>query len=215
MPPHLCAMYKTARIFITLLIAALLLPACTRKQAPTPSDRGTSMGGDTSGLGGNGNRDGLGGMGIDGIIPDGGGLDDWGTGDLILTERDQNGGGMANGQYNGRTMVEGELASVYFGFNSSSISASERAKLQQAANHLNDNPSDGLLIEGHCDWYGTAEYNIALGERRANSAKDYIITLGINPTRVDTLSKGSLESTSGLEKNQSSQDRRADLIILK
>ncbi|MDP4693505.1 MAG: OmpA family protein, partial [Opitutales bacterium] len=122
---------------------------------------------------------------------------------------------IGGGMYNGRVMQEGILPSVYFGFDSSSISASERAKLQQAADYLMDNPAEALLIEGHCDWYGTAEYNIALGERRAISAKDYITTLGISPSRVNTLSKGSLESTSGLSKEQSSQDRRADLIILK
>ncbi|MEN8661266.1 MAG: OmpA family protein [Lentimonas sp.] len=191
-------MYKTARIFFTLLIAALLLPACTRKQAPTPSDRGNSMGGG----------------GLEGIIPDG--PSDWGTDEDILTERGANGGSsMTNGKYGDKNMIEGLIPSVYFGFNSSSISSSERVKLQQAANHLNDNPADGLLIEGHCDWCGTAEYNIALGERRANSAKDYIITLGINPSRVEILSKGSLEATTGLEKDQSAQDRRTDLIILR
>ncbi len=196
-------MYKTARIFITLLIAALLLPACTRKQAPTPSDRGTSIGGDTSRIG----------NGIDGDLIPAGPVGGYGIDGDVLTERGS-GEGMGNGKYNGKNMIEGVLPSVYFGFDSSSISASERSKLQQAANHLNDNSSDELLIEGHCDWYGTAEYNIALGERRANSAKDYIITLGISPARVHTLSKGSLESTAGLEKNLSAQDRRADLIIL-
>lgn len=204
-------MFKTAQIFITLLIAALLLPACTRKQAPTPSDR---IG---SGMGDSGRTS----KGLDGdFIPANGldsgyGLDsEYGTGAKGL-ELKGDGSGIGNGMYNGREMVEGVIPSVYFGFDSSSISTTERAKLQQAADHLRSNPSDGLLLEGHCDWYGTADYNIALGERRAMSAKDYVVTLGIPASRVETLSKGSLESTSGLSKGDSAEDRRADIIILK
>ncbi len=199
-------MYKLARIFLTLLLAVLVLPACTRKQGPTPSSK------IDSGMGtGTGSGAGTGGDFGD-IIP---GLDgDYGLGADGLTSRGA-GDGINNGMYNGRQMVEGLIAPIYFGFDSFSISASERMKLQQAADYLMDNPSDALLIEGHCDWYGTEEYNLALGERRAISAKDYITTLGISPSRVETLSKGSLEATSGLSKAQSSEDRRADLIILK
>lgn len=193
-------MYKTARYFFTLLLVAILLPACTRKQPPSGYNTDTGMG---SGSGAD----------YGDIVPSG--LEgDYGLGAEGLEAR-ASGDGIGGGMYNGRVMQEGILPSVYFGFDSSSISASERAKLQQAADYLMANPADGLLIEGHCDWYGTAEYNLALGERRAISAKDYITTLGVSPSRVDTLSKGSLESTSGLSKEQSSQDRRADLIILK
>lgn len=204
-------MFKTAQIFITLLIAALLLPACTRKQGPTPSDRiGSGMGD---------NRNGSDRTGLEGDFIPANGLEGYGLGAEGLESRNTdgsgNGGGISNGQYNGRDMVEGVIPSVYFGFNSSSISTTERAKLQQAADHLRDNPSDGLLLEGHCDWYGTADFNIALGERRSMSAKDYITTLGISPSRVETLSKGSLESTAGLSKGDSAEDRRVDVIVLK
>ena len=77
-----------------------------------------------------------------------------------------------------------------------------------------DNPARGLLLEGRCDWYGTAEYNLALGDRRAASARDYLITLGIEPSRLEILSKGSLDASPGLSKIESAQDRRADLIVL-
>ena len=103
---------------------------------------------------------------------------------------------------------------MFFGFDSSSISASERSKLQEAADYLMANPSDNLLIEGHCDWYGTTEYNLALGDRRANSAKEFLITLGISPDRIETLSKGSLEAVSGLSKAEAALDRTAKLIVL-
>ena len=111
-------------------------------------------------------------------------------------------------------MVEGILPSIYFGFDSSSVGASERLKIQQAAEYLEQNSEHHLLVEGHCDWYGTSEYNLVLGDRRANSIGNYIDTLGIKPERIEKLSKGSLEATSGLSKAQSSQNRRADLIVL-
>jgi len=193
-------MNKSVRIFFTLLLAVLLLPACTRKQAPTQVGNATGSG-DVGNYGD--------------IIPEGGLGEAWGTdGDGSLEPRGAN-GGISNGMYNGREMVEGVLPSVYFGFDSSSVAASERAKLQQAADYLEQNPSYHLLIEGHCAWYGTSEYNLALGDRRASSVSDYLGTLGITPLRIEKLSKGSLEATSGLSKSQSSQDRRADLILLK
>lgn len=116
--------------------------------------------------------------------------------------------------YNGRAMVEGILQDVYFNFDSYSIEPTERIKLQAAADYLQTNSRDGLLIEGHCDWYGTADYNLALGDRRAKSIRDYLITLGVSSNRIETLSKGSLEATSGLSKVEARQDRRGKLIVL-
>ena len=120
----------------------------------------------------------------------------------------------ATGMYNGRPMVEGILQNVYFSFDSFSIAVAERAKLQAAADYLQVNSQDGLLIEGHCDWYGTTDYNLALGDRRAKSIRDYLITLGVSGDRIETLSKGSLESTSGLSKPEAREDRRGKLIVL-
>ncbi|MGK0310246.1 MAG: peptidoglycan-associated lipoprotein [Lentimonas sp.] len=118
------------------------------------------------------------------------------------------------GMYNGRSMVEGILQDVFFSFDSYSIASSERPKLQKSADFLLTNSKDGLLIEGHCDWYGTADYNLALGDRRAKSVRDYLITLGVSEDRIETLSKGSLESTSGLSKSEAKQERRGELIVL-
>jgi peptidoglycan-associated lipoprotein len=192
-------MQKYVRILLILLSTTLLFSGCTRKQAPTPSGGGVT--GSQSDFGGD-------------FVPESGLGGDFGLGAEGLELR---GGadGISNGMYNGREMVEGVLPPVYFGFDSSAISASERGKLQQAADYLEENPSMGLLVEGHCDWYGTAEYNLALGDRRAESVSNYLGTLGITPLRVDKLSKGSLEATSGLSKAQASEDRRADLILLK
>lgn len=191
-------MHKNARLLFILLAAVLFFSGCSRKQAPTPSGGGVT--GSQSDYGGD-------------FVPESD-MEGFGLGADGLEQRDGN-DGISNGMYNGREMVEGVLPSVYFGFDSSSISASERRKLQEAADYLEENPSMGLLVEGHCDWYGTAEYNLALGDRRAESVSNYLGTLGITPLRVDKLSKGDLEATSGLSKSQASEDRRADLILLK
>ncbi len=193
-------MNKTARIFVTLLLALCLLPACTRKQAPTKLGNPTGSESSANNTGG-----------LDDLIPAGNGNDDWSL-EGELQARDDT---MGNGKYGDFTMVEGVLPSIYFGFDSSSVGASERSKLQQAADYLEQNSGYHLLVEGHCDWYGTSEYNLALGDRRAASVSDYLGTLGITPLRIEKLSKGSLEAVSGLSKSESSQDRRADLIILK
>lgn len=202
-PTFFGTMVKSLRNSLFLIIAALLLTACPKKQGPTPSGNATGGGIPAERINGE-------------FIPDGDGSGDWGMdgGDLADLGRDS-GDMIANGMYGEYTMVENVLPSVFFGFDSSAISGTERSKLQQAANYLADNPNEKLLLEGHCDWYGTAEYNLALGDRRAISARDYLITLGVQADRVETLSKGSLESTGGLSKTESSQDRRADVIVLR
>lgn len=205
----LSTMFKMLRFTLPLILALFVLTGC-RKQPPTPVMDG--------GLGSNASQFDNGGTGLD--IMANGEDSSWGNpdggefGDIGLTERPA---GMNTGDntYGDYTMYRGQLDSVYFGFDSSSISASERFKLQAAADHLSANQADAILIEGRCDWYGTADYNLALGERRANSARDYLLTLGVRDDRINTLSKGSLEATSGLSKSESGQDRRADLIILK
>jgi peptidoglycan-associated lipoprotein len=192
-------MNKTARIFLTLLLALCLLPGCTRKQAPSKVGTATGTGSSLSDTGDFGD-----------LIPAGDGSEAWGAEGELLDR----GAGMAGGKYGDFTMIAGVLPSVYFGFDSASVAASERAKLQQAADYLEQNPGYHLLVEGHADWYGTSEYNLALGDRRASSVSDYLGTLGITPLRIEKLSKGSLEATSGLSKSESAQDRRADLILL-
>ena len=106
------------------------------------------------------------------------------------------------------------LSSVYFEFDQASIDPSEREKLHQAANQILDNPSWRILVEGHCDWRGPAEYNIGLGDRRANSVREYLISLGVPSERIETRSKGDLESTPEGTEEEMSYDRRADLIDL-
>ncbi len=109
---------------------------------------------------------------------------------------------------------EGVLPIVYFNFDSSSIAPNEREKLNQAAEYLTSNPRSKLVLEGHCDWRGTAEYNLALGDRRAKSVRDYLQTLGIAPNRLQTLSQGDLKATEGASSAQMTRERRVELLVV-
>ena len=79
---------------------------------------------------------------------------------------------------------------VFFDFDKSNIRPDQRATLEKQAAWLKTYPQVKLMIEGHCDERGTREYNLALGERRANSVKDFLVALGINPDRLQTISYG-------------------------
>jgi len=106
------------------------------------------------------------------------------------------------------------LQSVYFDFDKSGIKASERAKLDTAKKYLDDHAGTRLLLEGHCDWRGTAEYNLGLGDRRANAAKQYLSTLGVSADKLETLSKGSLDAVENADSATMAKDRRVDLVVL-
>jgi peptidoglycan-associated lipoprotein len=109
----------------------------------------------------------------------------------------------------------GVLQSVFFAYDSANISAAEQPKLSAAKAHLDANPGKRLLIEGRCDWRGTTEYNLGLGDRRAQAAKQYLVTLGVPETSIEVLSKGDLEAAEGASDSVMAQDRRAELVVLK
>lgn len=88
------------------------------------------------------------------------------------------------------TAQRGLFAPVLFDFDSARIKPSEYSKLEAVAAALKGN-NKKLLIEGHCDERGTAEYNRALGERRAMAAREELVKLGIDPRRISTVSYGS------------------------
>lgn len=111
--------------------------------------------------------------------------------------------------------VRGLLEPIYFEFDRSGLGPTERSKALVAADHLRNNPQNRLLIEGHCDWRGTTEYNLGLGDRRATTVKDYLVSIGIEAGRLEILSKGDLEATQGGTEQQMALDRRAELVVLK
>ena len=79
---------------------------------------------------------------------------------------------------------------VFFATNKSVLTTASRDTLRKQAAWLRENKNISVTVEGHCDERGTREYNLALGERRANSAKDYVVGYGIDPSRISTISYG-------------------------
>ncbi len=79
---------------------------------------------------------------------------------------------------------------VYFDFDKAGIRADMRPVMDQKAQFLLEYPTVRIQIEGHCDERGTAEYNVALGHRRARSTKKYLVSLGVSASRIDTVSYG-------------------------
>lgn len=88
--------------------------------------------------------------------------------------------------------VEGvTFAPVYYAFDSYALAPSESAKIEQVATHLKGNASHVLVVEGHCDARGSNEYNLGLGENRAQSIRSYLVNLGVAGDRIQTRSFGS------------------------
>jgi len=86
--------------------------------------------------------------------------------------------------------VQEQLLDINFEFDQFTLTDTAREKLAKNASILSKYSDVKILIEGHCDERGTEEYNLALGERRAESAKQYLVTLGISASRISTISYG-------------------------
>ena len=106
------------------------------------------------------------------------------------------------------------LPPVLFDFDRSAIKASEFGKIQAVKDYLAKNPAQRVLFEGHCDWRGTAEYNMALGDRRASAARRYAISIGIPANKIETRSVGSSNATERGTEAEMANDRRAEIVIL-
>ena len=104
---------------------------------------------------------------------------------------------------------------VYFDFDQFNLSPEERGKVIELAGFLAENRDARLLIEGYCDWKGTPAYNKSLGERRANTIMQYLVELGDDPRRIDTLSIGDEAAIPQALENQTRLDRRAEFVIYK
>jgi peptidoglycan-associated lipoprotein len=121
----------------------------------------------------------------------------------------------ADGVIEDANTIRGLLQPVYFDFDRWNIKADERAKLQAAKDYLDKNPQYRLLLEGHCDWRGTSEYNLGLGDHRAAAAKKYLASIGVSADKLETLSKGSEEAKKNADEATMNKDRRDELVILK
>ena len=108
-----------------------------------------------------------------------------------------------------------QLGDIHFDFDKSDIRADSREILQKNADWLQNNPDIKIQIEGHCDERGTAEYNLALGERRAMSTKKYLISLGISADRIYTISYGEeLPIDPNHSEDAWSKNRRAHFLVI-
>lgn len=108
-----------------------------------------------------------------------------------------------------------KVNTVYFAFDSSAVRAADKAQVAAVADYLKANAQAAVRVEGHCDERGTEEYNRALGDRRAIAVREELIRLGIDATRVDTLSYGEdRPAIVGSNEAAWSKNRRAEFILL-
>jgi len=180
-------MKSASKSFSLLLAAVTLLAGCAKK--PMRPDPSATL---------------IGPQGAGGVAPTD-----------VTTMPDAGGLQARNGDFDANGQLRGALDSVYFDLNLSNIKAPERAKLQAAKDYLAKNPQNRLLLEGHCDWRGTSEYNLGLGDRRAGEAKKYLLSLGVSADKLETLSKGSEEAQKTGGEETWKKDRRVDLVVLK
>lgn len=108
------------------------------------------------------------------------------------------------------------LDTVYFAFDSSLLSDEARGALTKNADFLRANPAVKVQIAGNCDERGSDEYNLALGERRAEAAKKYLVTMGIATERLSTISYGKEKPVDpGHDEAAWAKNRRDDFVIVK
>ncbi len=141
--------------------------------------------------------------------------------DAPLNEFDPNGVGLGNADsvYVDETApVPGSQADlvinvgdrIFFDTDSSDLTVNARQTLENQAAWLAQYTNVGVVIEGHADERGTREYNLALGARRANAVQNYLVALGVNPSRVTTLSYGKERpAVPGSNENAWAQNRRS------
>lgn len=104
---------------------------------------------------------------------------------------------------------------VYFDFDSSVVKASEKPRISAVADYLKGHSAQAVRVEGHCDERGTEEYNRALGERRALAIREELVRLGIDPTRLDTISFGKdRPAEPGHDDAAWKKNRRGEFILL-
>jgi peptidoglycan-associated lipoprotein len=107
------------------------------------------------------------------------------------------------------------LKDIHFGFDRYDLTPKAREILSQNAELLIKHSRANIQIEGHCDERGTIEYNLALGERRSNSAKQYLVSLGVSPNRIATISYGEEMPADPRQTEEAwARNRRAHFIVL-
>ncbi len=202
--------FQLLRITVIVFLSTILLAGCGRKAdsvAPEPpADMVTSPEGADAEAG----------------MPDGMGDDGAMSEEDVLTERAT----MAEEQARqAEAMREAEMAEmaqaafvnedIYFAFDSFLLDPEAERILGEKAAWLQDNANASVQIEGHCDERGTSDYNLALGERRANAVRQYLTVLGIDSGRLSTISYGEEQPLDpGHDEAAWSRNRRAHFVII-
>src|SRR5712675_3255231 len=126
-------------------------------------------------------------------------------------------GGTNDKAFPGGTLGSGEkgpLSDIHFAYNEYTIEAQDGSVLRSNATWLQTNAQSRVQVEGHCDERGSEEYNIALGAKRAQAAKDYLVTLGIPGSRISTISYGKeLPACQDHDESCWSQNRRDHFAV--
>ena len=192
---------KIHSLFASACLVLGLAVGCKPKDPDTTLERGAGTGTDEGFNGGVNGTDFAAGAGS-GI--------DAGFGDDPLAPLDPTLEG-----FNDPANVIRPFESVYFGFDQHGVAPSERGKLEEVATFLKENPRARLVIEGHCDWLGTPEYNKSLGDRRATSVKNYLMDLGGDPARIEVVAIGDEQATPNAGASQARLERKAQFLVLK
>lgn len=103
--------------------------------------------------------------------------------------------------------------SIYFGFDSSTLTSEVRSTLQSFSDALQKRPDLRVRIEGNCDERGTSEYNLALGQRRADAAKKYLVNLGLDASRITAISNGKEKPRDPSHDERAWQENRRDDLL--
>lgn len=123
--------------------------------------------------------------------------------------------GLKGGEMIAKVEETAKLQDINFDFDKYNVRDDARTVLEKNAAWLKKNPGVKIQIEGHCDERGSVEYNLALGERRAKSTKDYLVSLGIEAGRISTISFGKEKPLdSGHNEDAWAKNRRAHFVII-
>ena len=209
-------------IALSLLVSAVVLTGCAKRPATTaaaaPAPTGSS--GTTGAGSGTGTSSGSGSQVQPGTSSGGGGT--------TATQPGTSGGGTTSSGVGTGTQsptstarpairdfaADSNLGDIYFDFDKYDIRQTDTRTLDGNAQWLKSNPNHLVLIEGHCDERGTNEYNLALGERRAKSTMNYLVSQGVQANRITIISYGE-ERPACTDKNEQcwAKNRRAHFLV--
>ena len=210
-------MNPITRLFLaaTLCLSLLALAGCGPKQVSPYTPTGNNMPEGSALDGGMGNiTEEMGaGSGQDGGLGAGGseGLDATGGSGSNLSFAGDNQSDAYKREH-GRSSPE--MRPIYFEFDQSSIRSDQIPSMEHNGSYLKSNPSRSVLVEGNTDDRGTNEYNLALGERRAVAARNYLVEFGIEESRIRTVSYGEERPLfMGQSEDEFAHNRRDDFIL--